>query len=250
MTQTKTAGRGLSGNALKLIAAAAMVTDHVGLMFFPENLIFRIIGRLALPIYAFMIAEGCKYTKNRIKYFLTVFGLGAVCQAVYWFFAGSTYFSILITFSLSILTIYALQFFRESVFDPAAPVWKKLLSAGLAVGVVAAVWQLNRVATIDYGFWGCMLPAFTGAFRRRHGTMPDKLDALDQPMVHIVMLGLGSLLLALDKGGVQYYALLALPLLMIYSGRRGKGNLKYFFYIFYPAHLVLLQGIQMLLQML
>ena len=42
-------------------------------------------------------------------------------------------------------------------------------------------------------------------------------------------------------------ALLALPLLMLYSGRRGKWNMKYFFYIFYPAHLAILQGIAWLL---
>ena len=119
--EVKAAPRGfLSGNALKLIAAAAMLTDHAGLMFFPGNLLFRLVGRLALPIYGFMIAEGCKYTKNRLKYFLSVFLLGAVCQVVYFFFAGSTYFSVLITFSLSILTLYRLQFFRETVFDPAA----------------------------------------------------------------------------------------------------------------------------------
>ena len=72
--EVKAAPRGfLSGNDLKLIAAAAMLTDHAGLMFFPGNLLFRLVGRLALPIYGFMIAEGCKYTKNRLKYFLSVF---------------------------------------------------------------------------------------------------------------------------------------------------------------------------------
>lgn len=248
MTQLKTeASRGLSGNELKLIAAAAMAVDHIGLMFFPRNLIFRIIGRLAFPIFAFMIAEGCKYTKNRLKYFLTVFGLGAVCQAVYFITQGSTYMSVLITFSLSILTIYALQAFRESLFDPACGLWKKLLSAAVLAGTVAGVWLLNRVLTIDYGFFGCMLPVFAGACRRRYGTIPDPLDALDKPLVHVAMLGLGAALLSLRQGGIQIFSLLALPLLALYSGRRGKGNLKYFFYIFYPAHLVALEGLRMLL---
>ena len=54
-------------------------------------------------------------------------------------------------------------------------------------------------------------------------------------------------MLAADLGGTQWYSLLALPLLLLYSGKRGKANLKYFFYIFYPVHLVVLQGIDMLL---
>ena len=68
----------LSGNALKIIAAVAMTIDHVGLMFFPQLKVLRIIGRIALPIFAFMIAEGCRYTRNKLRYFLTVFLLASL----------------------------------------------------------------------------------------------------------------------------------------------------------------------------
>ena len=47
----------LSGNALKIIAAISMVIDHTGMLIFPGEDIFRIIGRLAFPIFAFFIAE-------------------------------------------------------------------------------------------------------------------------------------------------------------------------------------------------
>ena len=59
MEVQKIQGEILSGNALKIIAALAMVADHVGLMFFPQVRILRIIGRLAYPIFAYMIAQGC-----------------------------------------------------------------------------------------------------------------------------------------------------------------------------------------------
>jgi hypothetical protein len=81
----------------------------MGMLLFPGNMALRIIGRLAFPIYAYMIAEGCKYTRNRLRYFLSLFLLGAACQLVYFVVDGSLYFSVLITFSLSILTIYALD---------------------------------------------------------------------------------------------------------------------------------------------
>ena len=68
----------LSGNTLKILAAIFMLIDHAGLMLFDDNEIMRIIGRLAYPIFAFMIAEGCKYTKNKIKYFATVFLFGVL----------------------------------------------------------------------------------------------------------------------------------------------------------------------------
>ena len=100
----------LSGNILKIIAAISMVIDHIGFMFFPDLLILRLIGRIAFPIFAVMIAEGAKYTKNKLRYFLTIFLLGVICQVVYYFFDDhSLYMSILITFSISILLIYILN---------------------------------------------------------------------------------------------------------------------------------------------
>lgn len=222
--------RPFSGNALKIFAAIFMTLDHMGLMLFPDQILFRILGRLALPIFAYMIAEGCKYTRNRKKYFAMVFGLGAVCQIVYWFVDRSLYFSILITFSLSILMIYALQVWSET----------KTAVSGLSfVALVTAVWWLNQIFTIDYGFWGCMLPVFAA--------LPHKTD-YDRYPVSILTLGLGLIFLALDIGGIQIFSVLALPLLLAYSGRRGRWNMKYFFYIFYPAHLVILEAIALLLR--
>lgn len=219
----------LSGNALKLLAALFMTIDHVGVLLLPHVIVLRILGRLALPIFAFMIAEGCRYTRNRLRYFGSVFALGVLCQIVYYLADRSLYFSILITFSLSIATIYALQDWKDQ---------KTPRSALVFFGAVAGVYALNRVFTIDYGFWGCMLPVFAAAFQK---------TAWDRPWVNLGMLGLGLLVLAADLGQIQYYALPALPLLACYNGRRGRWKLKYFFYLFYPLHLVLLQGIALLL---
>ena len=88
----------LSGNALKLIAAAAMVIDHAALMFFPGNDFLRILGRLAFPIFAFMIAEGSKYTRNKARYLGQLFALAVACQIVYFLVDGSLYLSVLFTF--------------------------------------------------------------------------------------------------------------------------------------------------------
>ena len=219
----------LTGNQLKLLAAGAMLVDHIGLMFFPSVTIFRIIGRLAFPIFAFMIAEGCKYTRNRLRYFLQLFVLALGCQVVYFIADGSLYLSVLFTFSLAALTIFALQHCKAK---PGA------ISFLLLATTVAAVYVLNQVFDIDYGFFGCMLPVFAALL---HGTTRDSL-----PM-NTTMLGVGLVFLGVSTDWIQCLALMALPLLYAYNGKRGQRNLKYFFYIFYPTHLVVLEGIAMLI---
>lgn len=213
----------LTGNQLKIIAAATMVMDHAGLMFFPNSVLLRILGRLAFPIFAFMIAEGCKYTHSRLRYFSQLFGLATVCQIVYFIADGSMYLSVLFTFSLSVMMIFALQYCK------AKPTALPIL---LFVTTVAAVYVLNEIFTIDYGFWGCMAPVFAAIL---HETKFDSVFG------NVTMLGIGLLLLSLTSGGIQIFCLAALPMLYLYSGNRGKRKMKYFFYIFYPAHLALLQ---------
>lgn len=233
----------LSSNALKLIAAAAMLLDHIGVMFFPQIEALRIIGRLAYPIFAYMIAQGCAHTRNRRRYFLRVFSLAALCQIVYSLAGGALYFSILVTFCCGIAMSCALADMKKELFAPGPVRYSGTLMFGLSVMVV---WLLNRWLVIDYGFWGCMVPVFAGIFQSGEND-PEWIRRLDRKPVHVAMTGVGLLLLAWDAGGIQYWSLLALPLLLLYSGERGKWNLKYFFYIFYPAHLAILQGIQWLI---
>ena len=220
----------LNGNALKLIAAFTMLLDHIGYILFPGVLWLRIVGRLAFPIYAFMIAEGCKYTRSKKRYLSLIALLAAIYQIVYYIFDGSLYFSILTTFSLSILTIYAMDQVKENP-RPAA-FW-------ILWGAVIGVWWLNRTFTIDYGFWGCMAPVFAA--------LPSKTK-YDRPVFRVAALGAGLLLLCMESSFIQPYSLLALPLLLCYNGKRGKWNMKYFFYIFYPVHLVILEGIAILIK--
>lgn len=239
---------GLSGNILKIIAAVTMLIDHVGIMFFPGVAIFRIIGRLSFPIFAFMIAEGCRYTRNKLRYFSGIFALATLCQLVYFIYDGDTYMSVLVTFSLSILTIYALQFFKECLFDKKIRTEKKIISFLLFFVVVATVWLLNMMLTIDYGFFGCMLAPFAALLHPTKNNCPMWLYKLDRPIVHAISMGVGAFIMVSSfGGGIYYYALCSVLLLAFYSGKRGKAKMKYFFYFFYPLHLLLLEGLNMII---
>ena len=63
----------MNSNQLKLFAIITMVIDHIGYALFPEVLLLRIIGRLSLPIFAFLVAEGYHYTRNIKQYMFRIF---------------------------------------------------------------------------------------------------------------------------------------------------------------------------------
>ena len=216
---------GINGNVLKLIAVISMTIDHMGLMLFNDNLIMRCIGRLAFPIFGFMIAEGCFYTKNKLRYFLRVFILGILCQAVYFVEDRSLYLGILITFSFSIATIFAYKnaFEKERIEIPAALLFVLMLVVDVMVCVLFPILFKNSGFYVDYGIFGVLFPLLAYIGRgKSYG---------------IWLMTAGLALVSMTLMWYQWFCLAALVLIELYSGERGKKGSKYFFYIYYPAHL-------------
>ena len=132
------------------------------------------------------------------------------------------------------------------LFEKEAGTVHKLLAAGLFASSIAFTYIMNLFLEIDYGFCGCMLPVYAGLFHMPSNCGLDYLKKTDNNFVSILMLALGLVPLIYDVGGLQIYSLLALLPLLLYSGKRGKLRMKYFFYIFYPLHLAVLEGIYIL----
>lgn len=238
---------------LKLIAAITMLIDHTGLILFPHHMIFRVIGRLAFPIYAYCIAEGFRYTRNRFKYFLRIFLLGLFCQIVYTIVSHDLYIGILLVFSISIiimtftdcvktsmqgkksaLSSFVSRVFRRDITNEQ----DKVISLVLCCASIMAAFVLCIYVEVDYSFFGIMLPVFTSFFSDRKQ--------------RLVMFSACLIALCIDLTDtlmIQYWSLAAIPLIAMYNGERGRHSLKYFFYVFYPLHLAVLYGIQYLINL-
>lgn len=218
---------GLSGNALKIIAMITMTIDHVGMLLFPRNILFRMIGRLAMPIFAYMIGEGCRYTHDRKRYLLRLLGLGVLCQVVYWVALHSLYMCILITFSLSVVLTCAIDWARKR-----KDLWGLLgvCAAFAAVYFLCETLPLRIPGTdfdVDYGFYGALLPVLVYV-----GKPP------------MLWFALGTVLVSAKCGGIQWLCLGALPLVLLYSGKRGKWRMGWVFYLYYPLHLVVIHALE------
>ena len=256
----------LSGNTLKILAAIFMVFDHVGVLLYPDVLWLRIVGRLSFPIFAFMIAEGAKYTKSKIRYFLSLSVLALICQLVYYFFdGGSLYMCILVTFSISILLIYLLQFVKKTFFDESKKAYVKMLALLAFFAATVAVYLINTNdfsektgIVIDYGFAGIMVPVFASLFDFGDLNAPQSLKKFDIIPVRVLSMSIGLLLLVYELSlanvpslsSVQIFSLLSVPLLLLYSGKRGRFKMKWFFYVFYPLHLVAIYAIYYVMMMI
>ena len=235
---------GFTNNQLKIIAMVTMLLDHIGVWFFPEVEIFRILGRISFPIFAYMIAEGCRYTKNRAKYLGLIAAMALAFQVVYFVAMKSLYQGILVTFSLAIITIYAIDELVKSkkITDCLLPVLA--IAAVAAFVFVLPVFLKETDFDIDYGLWGILLPVAVYFLPNRLSRVLGMGVLLLIRAIHYTVFPQGTL------GILQWFSLVSVLLLALYNGERGRAKMKYVFYIFYPAHLVILYAIEMLLILL
>jgi len=233
MDQTAPAA-GLSASTLKLLAALSMLIDHTAAILVPEDstayFIMRLIGRLAFPIFAFFVAEGCRKTHDRRRYLLRLSLFALAAQLPFSIAFGTWGGTVLLTFALAVLAVLLFDLMRERE----APA----LGFLLLLPVLAAAALLHT----DYGWMGVAAVLFLYLCPKRC----QQLLVLGLWLLYFYagrcIPALGG---TLSGDALATYlpqglcACLSLPLLACYSGERGRGG-TWFFYWFYPLHLFIL----------
>ena len=170
--------RCLDGTMLKIIAMISMVIDHVGDMFFPDMMWLRMVGRLAMPIFAFCITEGYIHTRNRNKYLLRM-GIFALVSEVPFdlAFEGNiniTHQNIMLTFFIAILALKLFDLIRGSKKDISGKysIGRTLLGI-LAVIAMAVVALLVKA---DYTFFAVIAVFLFYAFKDNGILLHDRFE--------------------------------------------------------------------------
>ena len=238
----------LSGSTLKILACIFMAFDHVGVVFFPSVDIFRIIGRLAFPLFAYFIAEGCRYSKSKARRLLMIGIIGALYVLFYLIYEKEWYCNIFVTFSISIALIYLLKWFKKLVFENGS-IYYIALALLAFLALLAGTYILCDIVYVEYGFKGILLPVIISLFDFKDIAVPEKLRWLDNHYTGLICMALGLIPLCINAnlGELQLYSFISVILLLFYNGGVGNKRLKYMFYIFYPAHLIAIEGISILL---
>ena len=217
----------LSGTSLKLLAMLSMVFDHVGDNFFPDQIWMRIIGRIAMPIFAFFVAEGFLHTRDRRKYLLRMGVFALVSELPFDLLtAGRLEFghqNVMCTFFLAILALLCFDTLMAKEQTPA----RMALAYGSALAIMAAALFLGT----DYNIYGVGLVFLFYLFRKKELWFRCVMGMI----FHIVTRNVG----------VYIYGLLGFLPLFLYNGQKGRG-LKWLFYAFYPGHMLLLYFIKQL----
>jgi hypothetical protein len=209
---------------LKLIAIIAMVIDHVGAFIFPQYEIFRIIGRISFPIFAFLIANGAYYTKNFTNYLGRIF-LFALLSQFPFYLAFSLVnrnpldLNVLFTFFFALLAIITLK-----------KVTNKLI-AGLIVILCAYAAYYFRT---DYGGFGVLITVSFYLFFKnsKASTVSYILIALLAAIITAIK---GNIISLADIDIGKLISILSLIFILFYNYKEGPKT-KYLFYIFYPLH--------------
>ncbi len=229
-----------NANQLKIIAILAMLTDHIAWAFVPTESVLafcmHVFGRLTAPIMCFFIAEGYVHTRNLGKYFLRMAIFGVISSWAYGFYesGGSMAFygfGMIYTLFLGLLAIH---------------VWNKSdWIVGLRVLLIAVLCICSLFG--DWPIMGILWPLYFYFYRddNRKKYMAFSIIAVLE-LFSFIFMNWGDWSMAIAML-CQFGVLLAVPLLSCYNGQLGKWKgMKWLFYIFYPAHLIILGLISMM----
>ena len=218
----------LSQEGLKLIACITMLLDHIGAFLLPQCGWLRIIGRIAFPVYCFLLAEGVHYTKNLLQYGLRLLLCAVVSEIAfdYAVFGGISWEGQSVM--LTLLIGFAM-----------AACMKKLENPLLQLLVVVPFAVVAQWARVDYGGLGVVLMALFVLTRET----PHKLLIQTVGLAAISYLIDGTVMLfAGVTVRIQLLAIVAMIPIALYSGRKVTNSraVQLAFYLFYPVHLALL----------
>lgn len=259
---------GLSGTAIKMIALACMVLDHVHYFFeFTGKIpvVFSMIGRIAAPLFLFCLAEGFAYTHDRRRFFLRIYLIAAAMSLLLFFmtFGGflvrpdgffpmngiMSAFVILMVIWQGIDWIRARRYLRGALAVLLPVIWPFAVTR-MVMRFPALNLPLGLVGTSVLPMWNWLSPDTSMStmlagvvlylFRENRGLQAAAFAAetmlFDFVRIYLALSPMPDFAFSqMFTAYYEWYGILAVIPMLCYNGRRGRGYKK-LFYVFYPAH--------------
>ncbi|MDE6834499.1 MAG: conjugal transfer protein TraX [Ruminococcus sp.] len=226
----KTKKSGITASDLKYLAILAMLIDHIAYLFVtpfsPLYCIMRFIGRTTAPLMCFFISEGYHYTRNLKKYFQRMGVFAVISHFTFAFCFDSDKSSMITTLFLSLFAVHVVN--TDKI--------KKEFTLPIILFICTVAERCD---------WGSEAVIYTLAFELARNNRKNQLIAYGLtasifkicPLIVMVINDISCFSSYWYRLGI----LLPIPLLLLYNGEKGGGKYtKWVFYVFYPAHLLLL----------
>ena len=199
---------------IRMIAIVTMIIDHIGLIMVDTPFYYplRMIGRIAFPLFCFLLVEGYKHTKNLNRYMFRLFVCAMVSQVPYSIFLGTGQLNVMYELFIGLICLYLVD--RQSSYGIIAFV-------GLLVACGA-----SRGA--EYGLYGIALIVAMYYFR-------------GSPVNRFWFCGILCILMSWEYYGA---AALSMAVIWCYDGNVGKRMNRWLQYAIYPVHMILLSAVR------
>lgn len=231
---------GLTSDILKILAVIFMVFDHLWATIISGNDWMTYLGRLTFPIFAFQIAEGFIHTSNIKKYTLRLLVFALISEIPFNLFYGGSWFypyhqNVIFTLLLGLLAIIQIDKIRKDKTKKTV-IKSILLLIPISLG--------SFIGFPDYGFWGYLTVIMFYLFR--DFPFAWALQLISMILLHIVLPEGQQIIVEIfgktHEIAIQSFAVFALIPIWLYGGRKGKSGkaMQYGFYVFYPAHMIIL----------
>ena len=219
---------------LKIIALVFMTIDHIGLFLLNNNQIFRFLGRIAFPLYSFILVQGFIHVKDNkkklTKYFVNLSIFAIITEPIYNYIMnnGLTYFQ-----SQNILFSLLTYLFAMLIYEKNS---KTITDKIVFLLLFFTICLLSEILFLNYGALGlCLTLGFY---------LIEKYNCLknNKTVSYLILLLIYTSLAVLKWKYIEVGALLSIIPIILYNYEKGYSSklLKYFFYIYYPLHLFIL----------
>lgn len=217
---------GLTNYYIKLLAAIFMVIDHVGYVFFPEEPLFRMVGRLSFPLFVWLLVQGEQHTRNVWRYGVRLLIVGIISQPLYWLVFNQQDNSPDINILLTLLVGLACLRGAKLAPDLAFPIW-------MTGGAIA------EFAHFNYGMYGIAITWIIAQFQSPFKPQPKSSSIPYLGWWGLWLLPHLILLIADFNFGVFQFPAIATPIIFQLANYEQGAKAKWF-YSFYPLHLLIL----------
>lgn len=243
--------KSLTAADLKILAAVTMVIDHIGYLFFQGSLLYeplRVVGRLAFVLFCFFIAEGLTHTRHVFRYMIRLLVFAVISELPFDLMIYRDDISFYVQTPAEILEIFSgKQNVLWTLLIGLIVIWlcSKLHSYWFHIPVVFLGMLATYALATDYKNYGILIIYFFWAFPiGRPEPVGDLTDEYGVFTLQNMKLVISQIACNLVGGVRQAFGACALLPLFLYNGEKGKNiGGRYFFYLFYPLHMLALTGI-------